>query len=199
MDQANESKYPDESKETLLNEEVKNYCIGKTLGEGTFGRVILGTHKLTEQRVAIKVLEKNKMEEASDIERVAREIRILKKTRHPHVIQLYDVVETKEQLLLVMEYASKGELFNYIVAKERLPEAEACKFFHQILSGVEYLHKAAVAHRDLKPENLLLDENNSIKIIDFGLSNMYKNGEQLKTACGSPCYAAPEVNKFLII
>jgi 5'-AMP-activated protein kinase catalytic alpha subunit len=92
-----------------------------------------------------------------------------------------------------MEYANGGELFDFIVKKKRLDEREACKFFQQILSGIEYLHKNKICHRDLKPENLLLDENNNIKIVDFGLSNTYKQGEMLKTACGSPCYAAPEM------
>ena len=143
--------------------------------------------------MAIKVLEKRKMAEAADIERVTREINILKKIRHPTIIQLYDIIETNQQLFLIMEYATKGELFNYIVSKGRLPEHEACKFFQQIISGIEYLHQVRVVHRDLKPENLLLDGNNSIKIIDFGLSNTYMKDEGLKTACGSPCYAAPEV------
>ncbi|OMJ87208.1 hypothetical protein SteCoe_11134 [Stentor coeruleus] len=92
-----------------------------------------------------------------------------------------------------MEYASSGELFDYIVANTRIKEREACKFFHQIIAGIEYIHKLNVVHRDLKPENLLLDHNKRIKIVDFGLSNTYKNGEELKTACGSPCYAAPEM------
>ena len=181
------------AKEDILNTQLKNYHIEKILGEGTFGKVMLATHILTGEKVAIKLLEKRKMEEAADIERVVREIHILKKTRHPHVIQLYEIVETKDELLLVTEYAPNGELFNYIVSKQRLKETEACKFYHQIISGVEYLHKVSIAHRDLKPENLLLDQRNSIKIIDFGLSNTYKRGEQLKTACGSPCYAPPEV------
>jgi len=92
-----------------------------------------------------------------------------------------------------MEYIEGGELFNYIVSKTRLREKEACKFFQQIISGIEYIHKLKICHRDLKPENLLLDKNKNIKIIDFGLSNTYKSGNTLKTACGSPCYAAPEV------
>lgn len=133
------------------------------------------------------------MTEAADIERVTREIHILRRIRHPHLVQLYDIIETKKQLFLITEYAAKGELFDYIVSKQRLEEEEACKFFQEILSGVEYVHKLNIVHRDLKPENLLLDYKNSIKIIDFGLSNTYKDGETLKTACGSPCYAAPEV------
>ena len=92
-----------------------------------------------------------------------------------------------------MEYASGGELFDYIVANQKVKEPEAAKFFHQIIAGVEYLHKLNIVHRDLKPENLLLDHNKNIKLVDFGLSNTYKKGETLKTACGSPCYAAPEM------
>ena len=92
-----------------------------------------------------------------------------------------------------MEYASGGELFDYIVANSRLSELETCKFYQQIISGIEYIHKLGVVHRDLKPENLLLDSNKNIKIVDFGLSNTYKQNELLQTACGSPCYAAPEM------
>lgn len=92
-----------------------------------------------------------------------------------------------------MEYASGGELFDFIVAKGRVKEPEACKFFQQIIDGIEYLHKLNIVHRDLKPENLLLDSNKNIKIVDFGLSNTYIKGETLQTACGSPCYAAPEM------
>ena len=113
--------------------------------------------------------------------------------RHPNIIQLYEIIETPKQLYLIMEYASGGELFDFIVKNQRVKEPLAVKFFHQIIAGVEYLHKLNIVHRDLKPENLLLDHNQNIKIVDFGLSNTYKNGEMLKTACGSPCYAAPEM------
>lgn len=92
-----------------------------------------------------------------------------------------------------MENAEKGELFDYIVDKGRLSEKEACKFLSQILTGVEYIHQLNFVHRDLKPENLLLDKDMNIKIVDFGLSNIFFDGEKLKTACGSPCYAAPEM------
>jgi 5'-AMP-activated protein kinase catalytic alpha subunit len=92
-----------------------------------------------------------------------------------------------------MEYASGGELFEYIVKRKKLKEQEACKFFQQIISGIEYIHKSGICHRDLKPENLLLDDQNNIKIVDFGLSNTYAPQQTLKTACGSPCYAAPEM------
>lgn len=164
----------------------------------------LATHILTGEKVGIKILEKSKIYDVADVERVSREIHILKIVRHPHIIQLYEVrgyrslwplkiIETPKQLFLVMEYANGGELFDYIVQNTRIKDLEAARFFNQILSGVEYIHKLNIVHRDMKPENLLLEMKNRIKIVDFGLSNMYKNEEQLKTACGSPCYAAPEM------
>ncbi len=108
---------------------MNNSSIGKTLGEGTFGKVRLGTHTLTGEKVAIKILEKDKIQDKSDIERVTREIQILKIVRHPNVIQLYEIIETNRQLFLIMEHAGGGELFDYIVKRKRLEEKEACKFF----------------------------------------------------------------------
>jgi len=172
---------------------IGHYALSKTIGEGTFGKVKLSTHTLTGEKVAVKILEKDKITDVNDVERVAREIHILKLIRHPNIIQLYEIIETPKQLYLVMEYCNGGELFEYIVANNRIKEKEACRFFQQIISGVEYIHKLGVVHRDLKPENLLLDYNMNIKIVDFGLSNTYKEGQTLKTACGSPCYAAPEM------
>eukprot|EP00397_Hematodinium_sp_SG-2012_P002623 GEMP01002631.1.p1 GENE.GEMP01002631.1~~GEMP01002631.1.p1 ORF type:complete len:815 (-),score=126.14 GEMP01002631.1:1863-4307(-) len=172
---------------------IGHYIIGKTIGEGTFGKVKLGVHILTGENVAVKVLEKNRILDVADVERVAREIHILKLIRHPHIVQLYEIIETHKQLYLIMEYASGGELFDYIVAKSRLREREAVKLFHQILDGVYKVHEMGVVHRDLKPENLLLDEKKNIKIVDFGLSNSFRKDQLLKTACGSPCYAAPEM------
>ena len=148
---------------------------------------------MTGEKVAVKILEKDMIKDVNDVDRVAREIQILKMIRHPNIIQLYEIIETPKQLYLIMEYASGGELFDFIVKNQRVKEPLAVKFFHQIIAGVEYLHKLNIVHRDLKPENLLLDHNQNIKIVDFGLSNTYKNGEMLKTACGSPCYAAPEM------
>ena len=95
---------------------------------------------------------------------------------------------------MIMEHANGGELFDFIVRNTRLNEQQAAKFYWELISGIEYLHKSGVCHRDLKPENLLLDYDNTLKIVDFGLSNMYEKNETLKTACGSPCYAAPEVS-----
>lgn len=172
---------------------IGHYILMKTIGEGTFGKVKLGTHILTGERVAVKVLEKERIVDIADVERVAREIHILKLIRHPHIIQLYEIIETPRQLYLIMEYASGGELFDYIVAHGKAQEPEACRFLHQILAGVEKVHAMRVVHRDLKPENLLLDDRKDIKIVDFGLSNTYQESQLLQTACGSPCYAAPEM------
>ncbi|EGR31917.1 protein kinase domain protein, partial [Ichthyophthirius multifiliis] len=165
----------------------------KTLGEGTFGKVKLATQILTNEKVAIKILQKDRIIDVSDVERVSREMHILQLLRHSNIIQLYEIIETPKQLFLVMEYASGGELFDYIVQNTRIKEPEASKIFQQIISGIEYIHKLNIVHRDLKPENLLLYHDKSIKIVDFGLSNTYKKNELLKTACGSPCYAAPEM------
>ena len=106
---------------------------------------------------------------------------------------MYEIIETKQRLYLIMEFAEGGELFDFIVSKKRLDEKEAWAIFQQIIGGIEYISKLGIVHRDLKPENLLLDYNKHIKIVDFGLSNTFKKGETLKTACGSPWYAAPEM------
>ena len=104
------------------------------------------------------------------------------------------IIETEKELFMIMEHANGGELFDFIVRHTRLSEKQASKFYYELIAGIEYLHKSGVCHRDLKPENLLLDYDNTLKIVDFGLSNMYEKNETLKTACGSPCYAAPEVS-----
>jgi 5'-AMP-activated protein kinase catalytic alpha subunit len=126
-------------------------------------------------------------------DKVQREINILHLCTHPHIIRLYEVIDTPTDIFLVIEYVSGGELFDYIVSKGRLSADEARNFFHQIISGVEYCHFQKIVHRDLKPENLLLDSNLNIKIADFGLSNLMRDGDFLRTSCGSPNYAAPEV------
>ena len=176
-----------------IQKSIGNYVIEKTIGSGTFGKVKLGRHVPTGMKVAIKVLEKQRIVDAGDIERISREIHILKLVRHPHIVKLYEIVESQKQLYLIMEFAAGGELFDYIVRKKRLSEQEACKFFRQLVSGLSHMHSVGIAHRDLKPENLLLDSESQIKIVDFGLSNRFNIDECLKTACGSPCYASPEM------
>ena len=182
-----------EFRRPVASKNIGPFILGEKLGQGTFGIVRLGTHILTGEKVAIKILEKVKIVEEADKKRVEREIKILKCLRHNNIIQLYSVIQKVTSIYLIMEYASGKELFDYIVLKKRLQETEACKFYQQILSGIEYIHKLRIVHRDLKPENLLLDSKKNIKIVDFGLSNLYNKGQLLKTACGSPCYAAPEM------
>jgi 5'-AMP-activated protein kinase catalytic alpha subunit len=155
--------------------------------------VKLATHAITGHKVAIKILNKAKIKQLGMEEKVQREINILHLCTHPHIIRLYEVIDTPTDIFLVNEYVSGGELFDYIVSKGRLSADEARNFFHQIVSGVEYCHFQKIVHRDLKPENLLLDNNLNIKIADFGLSNLMRDGDFLRTSCGSPNYAAPEV------
>lgn len=153
----------------------------------------LATHVVTGHKVAVKILNKAKIKQLGMEEKVQREINILHLCTHPHIIRLYEVIDTPTDIFLVNEYVSGGELFDYIVSKGRLSADEARNFFHQIISGVEYCHFQKIVHRDLKPENLLLDANLNIKIADFGLSNLMRDGDFLRTSCGSPNYAAPEV------
>jgi len=172
---------------------VKNYILGKTLGVGSFGKVKMAEHELTGHKVAIKILNKKKVASLNMDEKVWREITILKLFMHPHIIRLYEVIESPTDIFVVMEYVQGGELFDYIVSKGRLTEGEARLFFQQVVSAIDYCHQYGVVHRDLKPENLLLDDQKRVKVADFGLSNLIRDGEFLKTSCGSPNYAAPEV------
>ncbi|KFW93931.1 Serine/threonine-protein kinase SIK2, partial [Phalacrocorax carbo] len=143
-------------------------------------------------QVAIKIIDKSQLD-AVNLEKIYREVQIMKMLDHPHIIKLYQVMETKSMLYLVTEFAKNGEIFDYLASHGRLSEAEARRKFWQILSAVEYCHGRKIVHRDLKAENLLLDNNMNIKIADFGFGNFYKSGEPLTTWCGSPPYAAPEV------
>ena len=173
-----------------------NFKMGKKLGEGRFSIVKLGTHSLTGQPVAIKILDKTKIAKLEDKERINKEIQIMKKINHFNITKLYTIIETKYIIYLIQEYVQGKELNDYLYTKGKLSETEACKIFHQIISGLSYLHYIGIAHRDFKPENILLTNDNKIlKIIDFGLGNMYKKGQLLKTGCGSPCYIPPEMIK----
>uniref|UniRef100_A0A8C2AKW4 non-specific serine/threonine protein kinase n=1 Tax=Cyprinus carpio TaxID=7962 RepID=A0A8C2AKW4_CYPCA len=172
--------------------QVGFYEIIKTLGKGNFAVVKLARHKVTKTEVAIKIIDKTRLDE-SDLKKIKREVQIMKLLKHPHIIKLYQVMETKDMLYIVMEHAKNGEMFDYLTSVGHLSEAEArCKFW-QILDAVEYCHKHHVVHRDLKAENLLLDSNMHIKLADFGFGNFYIPGKSLSTWCGSPPYAAPEV------
>ncbi|KAG8529561.1 uncharacterized protein KY384_006198 [Bacidia gigantensis] len=168
------------------------YDVKRTLGEGSFGKVKLATHQVTKQEVALKIISRKKLISRDMAGRVEREIQYLQLLRHPHIIKLYTVITTPNEIIMVMEYAG-GELFQYLVDNGKVVEEKARKFFQQIVCAVEYCHRHKIVHRDLKPENLLLDPDMNVKIADFGLSNIMTDGNFLKTSCGSPNYAAPEV------
>uniref|UniRef100_A0A7N8XU91 Serine/threonine-protein kinase BRSK2-like n=1 Tax=Mastacembelus armatus TaxID=205130 RepID=A0A7N8XU91_9TELE len=171
---------------------VGPYRLEKTLGKGQTGLVKLGIHCITGQKVAIKIVNREKLSE-SVLMKVEREIAILKLIEHPHVLKLYDVYENNKYLYLVLEHVSGGELFDYLVKKGRLTPKEARKFFRQIISALDFCHSHSICHRDLKPENLLLDEKNNIRIADFGMASLQVGDSLLETSCGSPHYACPEV------
>ena len=176
----------------LFSNKIDQYIMEEKLGEGIFGTVKLATHKITKGKVAIKILNKNKITKSQQT-LLTRELSILRKMNHFNIIKLYSIIETETIIYLIQEYSEGKELSNYIQNHSKLDEKEACKFFQQIISGIEYIHKMGIAHRDLKPENILLTRANDIKIIDFGLSNIYSEGQMLKTSCGSPYYAPPEM------
>ncbi|KAJ8688389.1 hypothetical protein QAD02_024184 [Eretmocerus hayati] len=171
---------------------VGYYELDKTIGKGNFAVVKMATHVVTRSKVAIKIIDKTKLNE-ENLAKVCREVLIMKRLRHPHIIRLYQVMETDKSIYLVTEYAPGGEIFDHLVRNGRMTETEAKRVFRQIVYAVRYLHKRNVVHRDLKAENLLLDADNNIKLADFGFSNEFKPGVLLSTWCGSPPYAAPEI------
>ncbi|XP_076407551.1 MAP/microtubule affinity-regulating kinase 3 isoform X4 [Peromyscus maniculatus bairdii] len=195
---------------------IGNYRLLKTIGKGNFAKVKLARHILTGRewlvrgmkmllycsilsailmqayQVAIKIIDKTQLNPTS-LQKLFREVRIMKILNHPNIVKLFEVIETEKTLYLIMEYASGGEVFDYLVAHGRMKEKEARAKFRQIVSAVQYCHQKRIVHRDLKAENLLLDADMNIKIADFGFSNEFTVGSKLDTFCGSPPYAAPEL------
>ncbi|XP_062329939.1 serine/threonine-protein kinase SIK3 homolog isoform X1 [Osmerus eperlanus] len=171
---------------------VGYYEIERTIGKGNFAVVKLATHIITKAKVAIKIVDKTQLDD-ENLKKIFREVQIMKMLRHPHIIRLYQVMETERMIYLVTEYASGGEIFDHLVAHGRMAEKDARRKFKQIVAAVHFCHCRNIVHRDLKAENLLLDHNLNIKIADFGFSNLFARGQLLKTWCGSPPYAAPEL------
>ncbi|GBP32851.1 NUAK family SNF1-like kinase 1, partial [Eumeta japonica] len=196
---------------------TKRFDIVRKLGQGTYGKVQLGINKKTGQEVAIKTIKKCKIESEADLVRIRREVQIMSSVRHPNIVHIYEdtmglpgtspgkdslaipvpswVFENSEKMILVMEYCSGGELYDYLSQKKVLEEEEARRIFRQIATAVYYCHIHKICHRDLKLENVLLDDTGSAKIADFGLSNVFKETSLLSTFCGSPLYASPEIVK----
>lgn len=174
---------------------MRRYELGRLLGQGTFAKVYYGRSMETNQSVAIKVIDKDKVMKVGLVDQVKREISGMRLVKHPNIIELYEVMATKSKIYYIMEYAKGGELFNK-VAKGKLKEDAARKYFHQLISAVDFCHSRGVYHRDIKPENLLVDENDNLKVTDFGLSALAESKWQdglLHTTCGTPAYVAPEV------
>ncbi|KAK9237642.1 kinase-like domain-containing protein [Lipomyces kononenkoae] len=182
-----------------------NYLLGNTLGEGEFGKVKLGWRRdgKSPAQVAVKLIKKESIPPMSNREaKFQREVIVLRHLRHPNIVRLQEIIQNDKYIGIVLEYASGGELFDYILENKHLKDNSACRLFAQLVSGVEYLHSKGIVHRDLKLENLLLDKHKNIIITDFGFANVFNpddiiNGRQtadlMSTSCGSPCYAAPEL------
>ncbi|KAJ5066607.1 protein kinase [Anaeramoeba ignava] len=173
---------------------VGQYTLGKTIGIGSYGKVKLGTHIETGEKAAIKIFSKSEMYKKSNLAvKIQREISVLKFLNHPNVLKLHDVFETSQKLYLVLQHIQGGDLSNFMKKKKSISREQILVFFQQIIYGLEYCHNHLICHRDLKPDNLLIDENENVKIGDFGMAKLMKNDCLLDTACGSPQYAAPEV------
>lgn len=171
------------------------YELGRLLGKGTFAKVYYAKQLTTGESVAIKVISKDQVKKEGMMDQIKREISVMRLVRHPNIVELKEIMATKTKIFFVMEYIKGGELFAKI-AKGKLKEDAARKYFQQLISAVDFCHSRGVYHRDLKPENLLLDEEGNLKVSDFGLSalpeNLHNDG-LLHTQCGTPAYVAPEV------
>jgi len=195
-DKENSSKSEKEIPKTKqeYSKKIGNYVLLCEIGTGTFSKVAKAFHIITDQEVAVKILEKEKIKDEIDIERILREIEILKKVIHPNICQLYETYSTVHNFYIMMEHITGGDLFDYITNNNYLSENKSCKLFRQLISVIEYLNELGISHRDIKPENILLDdEQENLKLIDFGLSNYFSESKLLKSSCGSPCYASPEM------
>nr|UOI39529.1 CBL-interacting protein kinase [Betula platyphylla] len=182
-----------EKKETAIL--MQKYELGRLLGQGTFAKVYRARNLKSGQNIAVKIIDKQKVLRVGLIDQIKREISVMRLVRHPNVVQLYEVMASKTKIYFAMEYAKGGELFNK-VAKGKLKEDVARKYFQQLIAAVDFCHSRGVYHRDIKPENLLLDENGDLKVSDFGLSALCESRRQdglLHTTCGTPAYVAPEV------
>jgi len=171
------------------------YDIKDELGKGAFSVVKLALNKKTGEKVAVKVIDKTQASAESDEKRLKTEVAILKQVKHPNIVCLKDLYETPQNLYLIMELVTGGELFDKIVEKGQYTEKEAATTVKKVLSSVDYLHSVNIAHRDLKPENLLLrgDDETDVMLSDFGLSKIINQDTMMETACGTPYYVAPEV------
>ena len=179
-----------------VEKQIGDYILNEAIVEGSNSQIFQATHIPTGEKVAIKVLNKIKLNSQPELKKKAeKEMTILKKMFHKNIIKLFEIMETSQRLYLVIEFCEGGDLYNYISTRGHLSERQSCKFFHEIIEALSYLHSQQIAHRDIKPENFLLDTSGksiSLKLIDFGISSNYK-GNLLETSCGTSAFAAPEM------
>ncbi|KAH8422906.1 non-specific serine/threonine protein kinase [Aspergillus melleus] len=169
---------------------VGNYTLGRLIGKGSFGKVYLASHKLTN---GSKVVLKSSDKEDTNL---AREIHHHRQFLHPHITRLYEVIVTEKLVWLVLEYCPGDELYNYLLRHGPLPVDKVKKIFTQLVGAVAYVHSKSCVHRDLKLENILLDKHENVKLCDFGFTREYEGkASYLQTFCGTICYSAPEMLK----
>ncbi|CAF2100855.1 hypothetical protein BRARA_E02438 [Brassica rapa] len=186
----------EEKKEVRKGMRLGKYELGRTLGEGNFGKVKFAKDTVSGQPFAVKIIDKSRIADLNFSLQIKREIRTLKMLKHPNIVRLHEVLASKTKINMVMELVTGGELFDKIVSNGKLTETEGRKMFQQLIDGISYCHIKGVFHRDLKLENVLLDAKGHIKITDFGLSALpqhFREDGLLHTTCGSPNYVAPEV------
>ncbi|CAI2346973.1 unnamed protein product [Caenorhabditis sp. 36 PRJEB53466] len=179
-------------KEIALGRRIGFYRLGKELGAGNFSKVKLGVHQLTKEKVAVKIMDKAKMDQKAQ-KLLTREIQSMEKMNHPNIVKLFECVETLTRVHLVVEYASGGELYAHVHERGKLSEADAKPLFAQIVSAVSHMHSRNLVHRDIKAENVMFSSPTSVKLVDFGFSCLVERDQFLQTFCGSPPYAAPEL------
>ncbi|KAK7107697.1 uncharacterized protein [Littorina saxatilis] len=173
---------------------VGQYVLGPCLGEGSFAKVRIGTHTISKEKVAVKIVLKRVIIRRDVARRnFRREALLLQHVCHPNIVCLFEAMETPNSYYLVFELADNGNLLNYLTERRCLEEQESRHFFRQIVSAVDHLHRSGIVHRDLKLDNFLLNKNWDVKIVDFGLSALCQRETTLHTQCGSPLYAAPEI------
>ncbi|XP_007250479.3 SNF-related serine/threonine-protein kinase [Astyanax mexicanus] len=170
------------------------YDLDKTLGRGHFAVVKLARHVFTGEKVAVKVIDKTKLDTVAT-GHLFQEVRCMKLVQHPNIVRLYEVIDTQTKLYLILELGDGGDMFDYIMKHEEgLNEELAKKYFAQIVHAISYCHRLHVVHRDLKPENVVFFEKQGlVKLTDFGFSNKFQPGKKLTTSCGSLAYSAPEI------
>jgi len=174
--------------------EVRGFVLRRQLGQGAGGRVFLGCHSQDKgQKAAIKVVNKRQAN-AKAVRMARREHSILGELpTHPHIVELYHVVENGDRLCLIMQFAEGGDLFDYVLKCGKLPLPEAWRIFRQLLSAVNHMHRFGFMHRDIKPENVFLDKNRNVLLGDFGLGGKWSSLAPTNATCGSLNYAAPEI------